>query len=203
MSKTKTSEKNKELQNKIEQAKKLVQLNKKTKKTDIASLLKKRAVEAAKTNEKKADTTETISVLELLLGKENYAIKTEYLKEINVTKKITEIPCTPEYIYGVINIRGNIISVIDLKKFLRLNYVGINDNASVVVIDYNGVLVAIVADEVIGIKNIDTKKIQKEKPDIVKISDQYIQGITDETVVILDINKILSEESLLVNEKVI
>lgn len=203
MSKTKSSEKNKELQNKIEQAKSLVQSNKKSNKADISGILKKRAVEAARTGKKRDETTETISILEFLLGKENYAIKTEYLKEINVTKKITEIPCTPDYIYGVINIRGNIVSVIDLKKFLRLNYVGINDSTSVLVIDYKGVLVGIVADEVIGIKNIDTGKIQKEKPDIVKIRDEFIQGITDETVVILDINKILSEESLVVNEKVV
>lgn len=203
MNKMKSKKEDKELYEKIEKAKSLIQLNSEQGKTDIEKLLKERAQKAARLNKQTDDQIENISIFEFLLGKEHYAVKTHHLKEILVTNKITEIPCTPDFIYGVINIRGNIVSVIDLKKFLHLDYVGINDNASVIVIDYNGKLVGVVADEIIGIKNIDNRKVQKEKPKTVKIKDEFIQGITDETVVILNMEKLLSEKSLLVDEKVV
>jgi len=196
----KESSVNNDLSRKIEEAKTLLKPKKISDDKTINEILRKRAESISTGNDKNKEDIETISLLEFSLGKEHYAIKTNKLKEIIVAKRITEIPCTPAHIFGVINIRGNIVSVIDLKKILQLDYVGINDFASIVVVDYNNSMVGIVADEVIGVENVDIRKIQKGKLEIVKIKKEYLTGITDETVIVLDIDKVLSDKSIVVEE---
>lgn len=201
MSKKESSVK-RDLSQKIEQAKALLQSKKRTDNETINEILRKRAERISAGNDKNKEKIETISLLQFSLGKEHYAIKTNKLKEIIVAKQITEIPCTPAHIFGVINIRGNIVSVIDLKKVLQLDYVGINDHALIVVVDFNNSMVGIVADEIIGVEDVDIRNIQKEKLKIVKIKEEYLTGISDKTVVVLDIDKVLSDKSLVVEESV-
>src|SRR5665647_2485740 len=63
---------------------------------------------------------ESIRVVEFRLSNERYAIESMYIREVLPLKELTVVPCTPPYILGIINVRGQILSVIDLKVFFEL-----------------------------------------------------------------------------------
>lgn len=185
---------------KISKAKEAVKTDHDKTSDENFEILRKRAEDLAHFEDKSKADIEQISVLEFILGQEKYAIKTENLKEIIESNQITEIPCTPAYIYGVINIRGKIVTVIDLKKYLKLDYVGINDRSSIIVAMFEDNLVGIVADMVTGIKTIEVSDIQKTTPTLKNIKDSYVHGITSDTIIILEIDRILSDNAILVND---
>ncbi|PLX02159.1 MAG: hypothetical protein C0595_12010 [Marinilabiliales bacterium] len=191
-----------EFEEKIRMAKEMLKSKSDHTREDISAILRRRAEFIATNGEKDTANKEMMSVLEFALGQERYAIETNRLKEIMPASQITDLPCTPNYVFGVVNIRGKIVTVIDLKGILSLDYVGFNDFASIVVIEHNDELVGIVADEVLGINNIDVETIQHSKPKVIKIKDSFLKGITNETLIILNIEKVLSENSILVDETV-
>ena len=89
-------------------------INEKTDENNIITL-KKRAKKLAKPLVIKTEEEE-ITVIEFSMAFENYGIEYNYIREIFPLKEIVPIPCTPEFVLGITNIRGQIISVIDLKK---------------------------------------------------------------------------------------
>ena len=192
-----------ELRTRIDKAKASMRKRKSLTGLKISEILHNRAEAIAKASETEEDTSKHISIIEFSLGQEKYAIETQYLKEVTGSNQIFEIPCTPYYIYGVINLRGKIITVIDLKKYLQLNYKGISDSSSIVIVEYKNSQVGLVADSIEGIHDISIEEIQNSKPKLKNIKDTFLQGITQDTVIVLDIVKLLEDEEILVNESII
>ncbi|MDA8325786.1 MAG: chemotaxis protein CheW [Nitrospiraceae bacterium] len=83
------------------------------------NILRKRALALAKEPEA-PDSGEHIDVLEFLLARERYAVESSYVREVWPLKDLTPVPCTPPFVLGIIGVRGRILSVLDLKKFLNL-----------------------------------------------------------------------------------
>ena len=88
--------------------------------TDKCRVLKDRAELLAQVAAPKNDGTATVQVLEFLLGCERYAVDTSSVREVNVLKEITPVPRTPDFILGVIGVRGRICSVVDLGRVFGL-----------------------------------------------------------------------------------
>jgi purine-binding chemotaxis protein CheW len=168
--------------------------------SEVARILKERAESVALVKEQDAQVDEQFSVIEFELGMERYAIDTLLLKEVLITRKIYDLPGTPGYILGVINLRGIIVTVIDLKEFLQLKYKGINDSTSIVVVESHGNAVGFVVDRINGIKNIGLEITERSKPKFQHIKEEYLMGVTGETVVVLDALRLLDDQRMLVNE---
>ncbi len=164
-------------------------------------LLKARAMALAKKPEKK-EADENIEVVEFLLAHEKYAIQSNYICEVYPLKELTPLPCTPQFVAGIINVRGKIISVIDIKKFFELPEKGITDLNKVIVI-HNGLMeLGILADAVLGASQIPLRDIQPSLPTLTGIRAGYLQGVTKEGLVVLDAEKILSDKKIIVHEEV-
>lgn len=170
-------------------------------KDDDTRILKERAKAIATEEPKENEREEFISIIEFELGQEKYAFETQFLKEVASTKKIQDLPGTPDFIFGVINLSGKIATVIDLKKYLNLKYVGFNDNTSIIVVDYKGTPVGFVADAINGIKSIRKSSVQNNNPILQKIKDIFLLGISDEAVIVLDIIKLLDEDNIQVDNR--
>ena len=97
-------------------------------------LLKARARKLAQDNEKEKPAGESIEVVEFLLAYETYGIESSYVREICPLKDLTPVPCTPPFVLGIINVRGEIVSVIDMKKFFDLPEKGLTDLNKVLVL---------------------------------------------------------------------
>ena len=143
-----------------------------------------------------------IEVVEFTLAHERYAIASEHVREVYPLEELTPLPCTPTFVLGIVNLRGEILSVIDIKKFFDLPEKGLTDLNKVIVLESEDMMFGIVADAIGGVRRILRTDIQPSLPTLTGIREDYLQGVTAERIVVLDAGKLLSDEKLIVNEQV-
>jgi purine-binding chemotaxis protein CheW len=163
-------------------------------------ILKTRAKRLAQEPEEKAE--KYIEVVEFLLSYEKYAIESSYVREIYPLKELTPMPCTPQFVLGIINVHGQIISVIDIKKFFELPEKGLSDLNKVIILHNDVMEFGILADVILGVNNISLSELQPSLPTLTGIREDYLKGVTGEQVVILDAEKLLSDKKITVHEEV-
>ena len=94
-----------------------------------------------------------------LLGKEEYAIEIRFVMEIIGLQKITQIPDMPEFIKGVINLRGKVYPIIDMRKRFRLAEIPYNDRTCIIIISIEETTVGLIVDEVSEVLDIPSDQI--------------------------------------------
>jgi purine-binding chemotaxis protein CheW len=134
---------------------------------------------------------------------EEYGIKIQNVQEINRMTEVTRIPRAPHYIDGIVNLRGNIIPVLDLRKFFGLEEKEITDATRIIIVDSGGVKTGIVVDAVSEVLRFDRSLIELP-PDILSngVERDYVEGIGkldngNRMILILNLEKILSEQGAL------
>ncbi|MCK4797579.1 MAG: purine-binding chemotaxis protein CheW [Spirochaetes bacterium] len=147
--------------------------------------------------------------LSFILNEEEYCIEILRIKEIMGMTDITEIPQTPDFIKGVINLRGQIIPIIDLRVKFEMPSTEYTDRTCIIVAEMTYedemTLMGIVIDSIQEVINIPQEKISKVPYINAKIKSEYIEGIaeTGETIkIILDIKKVLTEEEFVLIKKI-
>lgn len=145
---------------------------------------------------------ETIEAVEFVLAYESYAVPSAYVREIYPLTELTHLPCTPSFVLGVINVRGRILSVIDLKKFFALPEKGLTDLNKVIILASDDMEFGILADSITGVREFPEGGIEPELPTITDMRQNYLLGVTGERVILLDAGKLLSDRSIIVNENI-
>jgi purine-binding chemotaxis protein CheW len=141
-------------------------------------------------------------VVEFRLADEIYALECTYISEVYPLRSLTSIPGTPDFVLGIINIRGQIVSVIDLKKFFELPPKGLSDLTRVIVLKNGGMEFGILAEEVMGTTFIRSGEIQPPLPTLTGIRSDYLKGIAKNRLIVLDAPKLLSDEKIIVNQEI-
>jgi purine-binding chemotaxis protein CheW len=134
--------------------------------------------------------------LTFTLGKEYYGIEIKYVTEIIGIQPITEVPELPEYIRGIVNLRGKIIPVMDVRLRFKKEFKEYNDRTCVIVIDAENILIGLIVDSVSEVLSIPSVDIVAP-PDLNHTGNKYIKGIGkigSDVKLILDCEKLLSEE---------
>ena len=103
---------------------------------------------------------------------------------------------------GIVNVRGEILSVIDLKKFFELPEKGLTDLDKVIVLEAENMRFGILADAVPGVRRVPVGEIQPSLPTLTGVREAYLKGVTVERMVILDADKLLADERIIVLEQV-
>lgn len=136
---------------------------------------------------------------------EKYAVEILYLTEVHSVKNVTKLPCTPAFIIGIINFRGKIISVVDIRNFLGFTTraVDVDDIKKVIVVKVNELEVGIIADSILACSLISPCEMQKNVLAAMNFKSKYFKGITREGSIILDIRNIMVDEKIIVDEEVI
>jgi purine-binding chemotaxis protein CheW len=130
------------------------------------------------------------------LCNEIYGIEIKYVTEIIGLQPITEIPELPEYIKGIINLRGKIIPVMDVRLRFKKKSIEYNNRTCVIVIDIETISIGLIVDSVSEVITIPDSDIVAP-PDINKTANKYIKGIgkvANDVKLLLDCTKLLSEE---------
>jgi purine-binding chemotaxis protein CheW len=143
-----------------------------------------------------------LDVVEFLLANEHYAIESRYLREVYPVSEITPLPGTPPFVLGLVNFRGQILSVIDLRKFFDLPERGLTDLNKLIVVHSEGMELGILADAIVGARAIAAGELQAALTTMRDVRTEYLKGIAKGPLVVLDINKILSDPRLIVDEDV-
>ncbi len=168
---------------------------------DTKRVLKERAQALAR-EAVATETAEHIEVVEFLLAHERYAVESAYVREVYPLEELTPLPCTPAFVLGIVNVRGEILSVIDIKKFFDLPEQGLTDLNKVIVLESAGMVFGIVADAINGVSRISRADIQLSLPTLTGIREDYLLGVTAGRLVVLDAEKLLHDEKLIVQEQV-
>lgn len=164
-------------------------------------ILKARAAALALEPERDKEE-ERIEIVEFLLADERYAIESTYIGEVYPLKELTNLPCTPSFVLGIINVRGKILSVIDLRTFFDLPNRGLSDLNKIIVL-HDGVMeFGVLADAIIAARWIPRSDLLPSLPTLTEIRAEYLMGVTEERLVVLDGGKILSDRGIVVHEEV-
>ena len=165
-------------------------------------ILRARARALAREPEWEGVTRGGLEVVEFLLAYETYGIEPRYVREVYPLKELTPLPCTPPFVCGIINVRGQILSVIDLKKFFDLPEKGLTDLNKVIVVHDGPMVFGILADAILGMRAIPLDSIHPSLPTLTGIRAAHLKGVTGERMVILDAAKLLGDHTLIVSEEV-
>jgi len=166
------------------------------------TVLRSRAKKLAQELEKRGSDNDYHEVLEFLLAHETYAIETMFVREVYPMTELTPLPCTPAFVFGLINVRGQILTVMDMKKFFDLPERGITNLNKVIVVRKDAMELGILADEIIGIRNIPVNEIQPPLSTMTGIHAEYLKGVTDERLIVIDMGRFLTDKKLIVQEEV-
>ena len=138
---------------------------------------------------------ELLQLVSFKIGDEEFGVDILSVQEINRMSQITKVPNTPEFIEGVINLRGRIIPVIDLRVKLGMTKKEHGKNTRIVVVELKGQTMGFIVDEVSEVLRIP-KEITEAPPDMVgDVSCDYITSIgklEDRLLILLDLEKILT-----------
>lgn len=146
-----------------------------------------------------AEDTQKDRYLTFNLSDESYGVEIRYVTEIIGVQSITEIPEFPEYAKGIINLRGKIIPVIDVRLRFNKEEKEYNDRTCIIVVDINEVSVGLIVDTVDEVLNIPEEDV--ENPPIIKGGAEnrfvkHIGKIGDKVKLLLDCEKLFTEEDL-------
>jgi purine-binding chemotaxis protein CheW len=169
---------------------------------DARQILKQRARALARPPESRQHTDAALEVIEFGLAEERYAIQTAAVREVHRLKDLTPLPCTPPFLLGIVNVRGQILPVIDLKKFFDLPQQGITDLHKVIIVHNEEMELGILADVVVGVRVIPLDALQPSLPTLAGIREEYLKGVTADRLVILDVAKLLADPKIMVQEEV-
>ncbi|NOW05720.1 chemotaxis protein CheW [Clostridium beijerinckii] len=135
------------------------------------------------------------------IGQECYGIDIKYVIEIIGVEPITEVPELPKYIKGVINLRGKIIPVMDVRIKLKKEEKEYDDRTCIIVVEIENIDIGLIIDKVIEVANIDESnispppKVNLEKQN----SNSYIKGIgkiQNEVRLLIDCNRLLEDDEI-------
>ena len=162
-------------------------------------ILKKRAQKLAQKISTGKNLLTGITVVEFRIAHEIYALELKRIRIIHPLKKLTFIPGVPDFIRGVINLRGEIISVVDLKVFFDLPDQEFTNLSQVIILTSDEMEFGILAEEVLCVAEISKNDIQPSLPTLTGIRADYLKGVTGNGIVVLDIERLLTDEKMCIN----
>lgn len=143
-----------------------------------------------------AEEEKIVQLIVFNLGEEEFAVEIGEVREIINAEAITPIPDSPEFIKGIINVRGNIIAVIDLKARFFLHPKKEAESKHIIITENN---YGIMVNEVTEILRLPEKAINEAPELVIKIHEEYIKGVItleNRLIILLDFTKVLLEEEL-------
>lgn len=149
-----------------------------------------------------ADDGNDTEVVEFVVAQERYAFESRHVRTVHPLEQLTPIPCTPPFVLGIVSLRGEIISIVDIKKFFDLPEQGLTDLNKVIVLASEGMQFGVLADAIVGVRRIAGKDIQASLPTLTGIREDYLLGVTPGRTTLLDAERLLMDERIVVNEQV-
>ncbi|WP_198244695.1 chemotaxis protein CheW [methane-oxidizing endosymbiont of Gigantopelta aegis] len=131
------------------------------------------------------------------LGDEKYGINVMQVQEVLRYSEIAPVPGAPNYVLGIINLRGNVVTVIDTRNRFGLPSKETDDASRVVIIETEKHIIGILVDSVAEVVELKASEIETAPNVGNEESSKYIQGVTsrdNELLILVDLNKLLSED---------
>jgi purine-binding chemotaxis protein CheW len=183
----------------------------------------RRAAELARAPEDE-DEGEHIELLMMRLGREAYGVEARYVYYVKVADLITRVPRVPDWVAGVVNLRGRILSVLDLRHLFKLPSAEVEQDGDLdtektgpylVVVEAANMEIALLVDDVLTVESMPVSQIQDVVGTVRGLHPEYVLGVVarndvdagagenGSVVVVLNLVGLLSDERLVVHEEIV
>lgn len=131
------------------------------------------------------------------VGGEEFGIEISKVREINKLQDMYKVPNTPPFIEGLINLRGSVLTIFNLRKRLGMQDKEFDDNTKIITVYSNDILVGFTVDMVNEIVRVSDEDIEQTPPAVVGFDKKFLANVAkigDKLMLILDLTKVLSPE---------
>lgn len=152
------------------------------------------------------EDTQKDKYLTFKIGEESFGFSIKYITEIIVIHKITEVPDTPAFVRGVINLRGKVIPVIDVRHRFNMELRDYDDRTCIIVVEYEETAVGLIVDTVNEVADIPENQIDPPPRSHSGIESSYIMGmgkIGKEVNILLNLEKVLFVDEILAKRRIL
>ncbi len=142
---------------------------------------------------------ELLQLVTFSIGEEEFGVDILKVQEIIRTMEITKVPRAQDFVEGVINLRGKVIPIIDLRRRFGLDSKGHDKHTRIIVIEINNMIVGFVVDSVSEVLRIPAGTVEPPPPVVAGLESEYISGVgklQDRLLILLDLDKLLSSEDM-------
>ena len=142
------------------------------------------------------------SLLQLVtfsIDEEEFGVNVLKVQEIIRIMEITRVPRSPEFVEGVINLRGRVIPIVDLRRRFGLAAIAHDKDTRIIVIELNSLVVGFIVDAVSEVLRIPADTVEPTPPVAAGVDSEYISGVgklQDRLLILLDLDKLLTAEDL-------
>ncbi|MEI6414777.1 MAG: chemotaxis protein CheW [Pseudomonadota bacterium] len=162
---------------------------------EVRRILEARARTAAQAPAK-PDESGHLEILGFSLAGETYAIETRHVREVCRLKDLTALPGAPPFLAGVMNLRGQILAIIDLRKVFEFPDRGLTELNRVIVLRGDGNELGLLADAIEGVRLLATSALQDCLPTLTGVREKFLKGVTGQMLVVLDGGRLLEDPGL-------
>lgn len=164
------------------------------------AILRSRARALARKSATAEAPDEILQLIEFVLAGERYGVEPHFVREVYPLRDFTPLPGVPSFVLGIVNVRGEILSVVNLKKFFDLPEVGLGQLNKLIILHSERMEFGVLADEILGTRAIARSALQPAPPTISGIGGAYLRGVSGDGLIVLDGEKILSDEKMIVHQ---
>lgn len=169
---------------------------------DARSIFRQRARALARRTEAAEHAEASLEVLEFTLAHERYAVEARHVAGVEPLTNLSPIPCTPSFVAGIVNMRGRLVPVLDLKKLFALPETGLTDLHAVVIVNIGDFELGLLADLIKDVRRVAVASLQRTLPTLTQIGAEYLKGVTPDCLVVLELERMLTDPRIIVNENV-
>lgn len=151
------------------------------------------------TQDEKVMSDQMLQLVSFQIGEEIFGIDILKVQEINRMSEVTRVPNAPDYVEGIINLRGKVIPIIDLRKRLLMPSKEYDKHTRIVVIELESKVIGFIVDSVNEVLRINRNITEPPPPMVSGIASEYISAIgklEDRLLILLDLKKILSTDEI-------
>lgn len=149
--------------------------------------------------EEPADTVEMVGIV---LGRERYGVDTQRVREVLPLGDLAPVPGTPAFWSGIINVRGTLYPVLDLRRYLSLPEGETAEGSRMVVlVSGAGITIAIVADDAPDVRRVPAAAIGPRLAGTPDAGREFVRGVTEDLLTVLDVDALLADSRLVVREE--
>jgi len=173
--------------------------------TDISAerqgeILAERALLLARESKVAENTNEgRLLAIAFQVGDQRFAVEVKDIGEIVTLSQIVRVPCVPDFIAGITNVRGNILTLIDLRRLFGDIGEGIVDLKRAIIVQHGDARLGLLAEEILGTAQYQRASLQRLGSQ--RHSDRYVRGVTDDLISLLDIEAIVLDPKVQVDEE--
>jgi purine-binding chemotaxis protein CheW len=166
------------------------------------AILRARAKQMAQEPLQGTGNVPELEIVEFRMAHETYGFESRYIREVYPLKDYCPLPCTPAFVFGLINVRGQLLSVLDLKKFFGLASREIDNHNQALILHDGEMEIGILADALVQVTHVARASLQPALPTLTGLRNEFLLGITPQRVIVLDAEKLLSSREITVYEEV-